>query len=99
MILIIFASVVSSMTIDILFMAKNQLVLRVNMCASSFCNKILNELKDEEIEEGVLNDDDEEIFTNKEFIRKIWYACVKHGYISEDYDIMGQFLDMLKVTP
>ena len=62
------------MTIDIMFMAKNQLVLRVNMCASNFENKILNES-----------------------LLKRFGACVHHGYISEDYNIMGKFLDMMKI--
>ncbi len=76
------------MTIDIMFMAKNQLVLRVNLCASNFENKILNDL---------ISDYYGETFTDKEFIEKVWRACVHHGYISEDYDIMGKFLDMMKI--
>ncbi len=38
------------MTIDILFMAENQLVLRINMSFSNFENKILDGLSDIEKE-------------------------------------------------
>ncbi len=76
------------MTIDIMFMAKNQLVLRVNMCTFNFENKILNDL---------IFDYYSETFTDKEFIEKVWCACVHHGYVSEDYDIIEKFLDMMKI--
>jgi hypothetical protein len=38
------------MTIAILFFAKEKLVRRLNMCASSLDDKILDELTDEELE-------------------------------------------------
>ena len=42
-------------------------------------------------------DADDQTFSEQGFIEKVWYACVRHGYISDDYDIMGKFLDAMKV--
>ncbi len=79
-------------------MAENQLVLRINMSFSNFENKILDGLSDTEKENWVPIFDDDKMFTNIEFIGKVWYACVSYGYISEDYNIMGKFLDQMKVS-
>jgi hypothetical protein len=35
---------------------------------------------------------------NQEFVEKVWYACVKHGYISTDYDVLGKFVDTLHIV-
>ena len=87
------------MTINILFMANDELVLRVNMSFPSFLCKILDELTEEERGKWVpeFDRDENKTFTDQEFIEKVWYACVRHGYISEDYDIMGKFLDKMEV--
>ena len=89
------------MTIDILFIAKNKLVLRVNMCFSNFGRKILDEIPKEEKEKWIFEYDDNDIektFTDQKFIEKVWYACVQHGYISEGYDVMGKLLDTMKIV-
>ncbi len=51
------------MTIDILFMGKNRLVLRVNMGFFNFENKILNGLSDIEKKKWVPIFDDDKMFT------------------------------------
>ncbi len=81
------------MTIDILFMAENQLVLRINMSFSNFENKILDVLSDIEKEKWVPIFDDDKMLTNIEFIGKVWHACVSYGY-----NVMGKFLDQMKVS-
>ena len=89
------------MTIDILFIAKNKLVLRVNMCFSNFGRKILDEIPKEEQEKWIFEYDENDIekaFTDRKFIEKVWYACVRHGYISERYDVMGKLLDTMKIV-
>ena len=86
------------MTVDILFMAKNKLVLRVNMCFSNLHSKIFCELPIEDQKKWIFDfDADDQTFSEQGFIEKVWYACVRHGYILEDYDIMGKFLDAMKV--
>ena len=88
------------MTIDILFFSENELVARVNMCFSSLDCNILNELTEEERKRWVPPlDDDHDLnnFTNKEFIRKIWHACILHGYVDECFDTLGCFLDKMEI--
>ena len=79
-------------------MAENQLVLRINMSFSNFENKILDGLSDIEKEKWVPIFDYDKMFTNIEFIGKVWHAFVSYGYISEDYNVMGKFLDQMKVS-
>ena len=89
------------MTIDILFIAKNKLVLRVNMCFSNFERKVLDEIPIEEQEKWIFGYDDNDVektFTDQKFIEKVWYACVRHGYIAEDYDVMGKLLDTMRIV-
>ena len=85
------------MTIYILFFAKEKLVLRLNMCRSSLGDKILDEVTDEELERNGFPFY-VKIVTNQEFVEKLWYACVKHGYISTDLDVLGKFVDTLHIV-
>jgi hypothetical protein len=41
---------------------------------------------------------DVKIVTNPEFVEKVWYACVKHEYISTDFDVLGRFVDTLHIV-
>ena len=90
------------MTIDLVFLADNKVVARVNMCASSFGSKILDTFAEEELETitPVPQSDETagETYTCTEFIERVWDACVRYGYISNDYDVMGKFLDTLKIV-
>ena len=89
------------MTITILFFANEKLVLRRNMCATNLYDKILDEFSEEELKKNKVSFDDDEkaVITDQKFIQKVWYACVEHGYISTDYDIMGKFVDTLHIVP
>ena len=90
------------MTIDLQFIGNNKLVTRANMCASNFGNKILDTLTEEELKKFTAitkgDDTEDETYTCKELIEKVWDACVLYGYISQDYDVLGRFLDTLKIT-
>jgi hypothetical protein len=62
-------------------------------------DKILDKLTDEELERNRFPVyDDDKIVTNQEFAEKVWYACVKHGYIFTDYDVLGKFVDTLHIV-
>ncbi len=84
------------MTIDLSFFHEGKLVVCVNMTASNFYDKVC-----EEITEGdmMLDIDDEktgeEAFADKMVIKKIWDGCLKWGYISRDYDILGLWVDKI----
>ncbi len=85
------------MTIDLIFFHKGLIVLSVNMCASSFYDKLCAKITDEELDVVITKDEEtgDEIFTNRTFIKKIWDACLEHGYISRNYDIMGSWVDKM----
>ena len=87
------------MTIDILFYSEGELVARVNMCASSFDSKILSVFADDEIEKWIpiINYDDNCVFTDKEFIRRVWNSCIQHGYVNEGFDTLGYFMDKMVI--
>ena len=88
------------MTIEILFKANDELVLRVNMSFPNFLCKILDEPPEDEREKWTpefIDRDNDKTFTDKEFIERVWYGCLRHGYISENHDIMGKFLDKMEV--
>ena len=67
-------------------------------CSNLYC-KILSDLTDEEFEKWLPDFDaiEEMTFSDAEFIERVWNACVAHGYISEDYDILGKFLDKMEL--
>ena len=71
------------------------------MCFSNLHSKIFCELPIGDQKKWIFDfDADDQTFSEQGFIEKFWYACVRHGYItyiSEDYDIMGKFLDAMKV--
>ena len=52
------------MAIDIVFIAKNKLVLRVNMCFSNFERNILDEITKEEQEKWIFEYDENDIEKN-----------------------------------
>ena len=92
------------MTIDLLFIANNKLVARVNMYASSFGSRILDRITKEELEEKFtpipkVDDTEDETFPCREFIEKVWDACVRHGYLSQDFKLLRKLLDTLKIEP
>ena len=75
-------------------------MLRVNMCFSSFERKILDKIPKEEQGKWTFEYNDKDIektFTDQKFIEKVWYACVRHSYISQDYDVMGKLMDTMRI--
>ncbi len=92
-----FVTLTMTMTIDLNFFSNGRIVLRVNMCASSFYSKLCVGISDEEMDAVITEDEEtgDEIFTDKSFIKKIWNACLEHGYISRDYDTLGLWVDKL----
>ena len=56
------------MTVDILFMAKNKLALRVNICFSNLHSKIFCELPKEDQKKWIFDfDGDDQIYTDQGF--------------------------------
>ncbi len=56
------------------------------------------EITDGESEGDMIMDADdewEEAYTDKVVIEKIWAGCLKYGYISQDHDILGLWVDKI----
>ena len=92
------------MTVDLSFFHRGKLVVRVNMTAVNFYDKVCEKITDDEaIGEDVLDGDyektGEEAYTDKVVIEKIWAGCLKYGYICEDHDILGLWVDKIAVRP
>ena len=77
-----------TMTIDVVFMAKNKVMLRIIMGVTNFYCKIVRELTTE-LEVSL-----RKTHTNKKLIQKVWCICVHYGCISENYDVTE--LDAMK---
>ena len=88
------------MTLDILFLQNNKPVVRINMTCSSLYGKIFDNLTNEEFSQNLWDFDasEDKTVTDKTFIKKVWDACIMHGYISGDYDIFGLFIDMVRIV-
>ncbi len=71
---------------------------RVNISAVNFYDKVCKEIRDWELEGDmtmITDDEWEEAYTDKVIIAKIWAGCIKHGYISQDHDIFGLWVDKI----
>ena len=78
-----------AMTIDVMFMVKNKVELRITMGVTDFYCKIIQELTTKELKVSL-----RETHTDNKLIQKVWCICVQYGYISENYDVME--LDAMK---
>jgi hypothetical protein len=85
------------MTIDLDFFSKGHIVLSVNMCAVNFNNKVCEKISNEELDGAFTRDEEteDEIFTDKSFIKKIWNTCLEHGYISQNYNSLCLWVDKM----
>ncbi len=97
---LVYDSFAFTMTIDLSFFHEGKLVVCANMTASNFYDKVCGEITDEGLEGDMVMDIDdeqtgEEAFTDKMVIRKIWDGCLKYGYISQDHDILGLWVDKI----
>ena len=75
------------MTIDVVFITKNEVVLRITMDVTSFYGKIIREMTTELKKWIPSFSGREKTYTDKKFIEKVWRICVHHGYILENYDV------------
>ena len=84
------------MAVGITFSEGDESVARVVLPRSEFTYEIFT---DEEYEKWFpdLDDNDEQTVTDKECIIKVWNYCIEHDYISEDYDILSNFIDKMQI--
>ena len=66
-----------------------------------FWGKILNEILIEDQGKRIFEYDDNNMknmfLTDRKLVEKIWYACARHGYTSEYYNIMGKQVDAMRI--
>ena len=67
-------------------------MLRVNIPTSNFYSELCAGISDEEMDEMKIRND---VITNKSIIKKIWNACLEHGYILQHYDFLGFYVGMI----
>ena len=88
------------MTIEILFITKNQHTLRFGIRTRDFYCDILYQLPVKDIENWIAdfdNDEDKErIFTDHGFITRVWCACARHGHIPKENTVEGKPIDKMK---
>lgn len=77
-------------------MAKNEVVLRINMSVTNFYCKILRELTTEELNRFLLLAmvAVKKHIPIKSLLERFWCTCVNYGYNWDDYDVME--LDTMK---
>ena len=80
-------------------MQNNKPVVRINMTCSGLYVKIFDKLTNEEFSQNLWDfvASEDKTVTDKSFIKKVWDACIMYGYISNDYDILGNFVDMVRI--
>ena len=86
------------MTIIVVFMTKNEVVLRITIDVTDFYCKITRELTMAELKKWIPSLSG----TDKKFIEKVWRICVHYGYILENYDVTESDkmkFDLQTITP
>ena len=75
-------------------------MFRRNVCATDLYDKILGGFSEQELKRNgaPFHEDDDAIITDGDFIEMVWYACVDHGYISEDRVTVGQSVDTIHIV-
>ena len=87
------------MAIGVIFYEGDESVARVVMPRSEFTDEIFPNISEKEYEKWFpdLDDDDEQMVTDKECIIKVWNYCTKQHFISDDLDILFHFIDKMKI--
>jgi hypothetical protein len=66
----------------------------VNVYALDFYSKLCAGISEEEMREMKI-EIAHNIITNRSIIKKIWDACLEHGYIMQHQDYLGSFVGMI----
>ena len=79
-------------------------IAQCQMCYSSFADKILNQLLEENDEfiKSIWFNAEEGFCTttrDKNLIKKIYFAAIEHEYIPERFEMLSMFLETLKIIP
>ena len=67
----------------------------VNVYTSDFYSKLCAGISEEEMNEMKIEIDRYGIITNRSIIKKIWDACLAHGYIMGHQDFLGSYVGLI----
>lgn len=84
----------------IIFFSGNKFVLLVDMCMNNFRRQILDWFTDDQKADWFFGRENGYEFRwlfDKELVRKVWNACIQHGYINEYYVKLDCFVDNMRV--
>ena len=73
--------------VELDFFHNQRSLIRVNIYAWKFYSELCEQITEREMKEMKLEIGDDEI-VYKPIIKKIWDACIKHGYISRGKDYL-----------
>ena len=77
-------------------------IAQCQMCYSSFADKILDQLPEDEFIQSIWFNAEEGFCTttrDKNLIKNIYFAAIEHEYIPERFEMLSMFLDTLRIIP
>ena len=88
------------MAITIIFHIDNKPFVTLGVSSREFDNEILSNVSDEDYKKcfSHLDDNDQQVVTDKECIIKVWNSCIDHGFISENLNVSSNCIDLIKIS-
>ena len=82
---------------NLMFLSKETLVLRIRMRLVNLEEKILRDCLFDESNDYISVVAEGQVFTDREFIKRIWRVCAFHGYIDNRDDAVGNSVDKVVI--
>ena len=82
-----------------IFHIGNKPIVTLDVSCREFDNQILSGVSDEDYKKcfSHLDENDEQVVTDKECIIKIWNSCIDHDFISENLGLSSSCIDSIKI--
>ena len=87
------------MAITMVFYIGIKPIVTLGVSCREFDNEILSNVSDEDYKKcfSHLDENDEQVVTDKECIIKIWNSCIDHDFISENLGLSSRCIDSIKI--
>ena len=87
------------MAITMVFYIGIKPIVTLGVSCREFDNEILPNVSDEDYKKcfSHLDENDEQVVTDKECIIKIWNSCIDHDFISENLGLLSRCIDSIKI--
>ena len=83
--------------LDFRYSGNRHSLAHVNVYADHFYSKLYAGISEKQMREMKL-EIAHDIITNRSIIKKIWDACLEHGYIMKHQDYLGSFVGIILQT-